>query len=78
MGAVVDAELRHLREESRRGTVQEGLAERIGEETRRKGGWVQERAAEETDALDVGKGYGDIIMDQIWEVWNWGKPKEDE
>lgn len=78
VGAVVDAELRHLKEESRRGAVHEGLAERITEETKRKGGWVQERAAEETDALDVGKGYGDIIMDQIWEVVNWGKPKEDD
>ena len=26
-------------------------------------------------ALEEGRGYGGLITDQIWEVWNWGKDK---
>lgn len=36
--------------------------------------WKEKRLREEQEALDEGKGYGDLIMDHIWEVWNWGKP----
>jgi len=28
--------------------------------------------------LEEGKGYGDLIMEQIWEVWNWGKTDNEE
>ena len=40
--------------------------------------WKAQREKEIKDDLDEGKGFGDMIMDQIWEVWNWGKPKDDE
>ena len=42
--------------------------------------WKQRRIEEDRKALESGKGYGDIIMDQIWEVWNQGtgKGKKDE
>lgn len=43
----------------------------MGSETE---GWKEKRLREEQKALDEGKGYGDLIMDHIWEVWNWGKP----
>lgn len=36
--------------------------------------WKQKRDEREKKALEEGKGYGDLIMDQIWEVWNWGQP----
>jgi hypothetical protein len=39
-------------------------------------GWKEKRLREEQKALDEGKGYGDLIMDHIWEVWNWGKPAD--
>ncbi|KAJ9618983.1 hypothetical protein H2203_008799 [Taxawa tesnikishii (nom. ined.)] len=42
-----------------------------------KEGWQVKREKEVQEAMAQGKGYGDIIMDQIWEVWNWGK-KSDE
>ncbi|KAJ9137351.1 hypothetical protein NKR19_g8268 [Coniochaeta hoffmannii] len=38
--------------------------------------WKQRRIEEDKKALESGKGYGDIIMDQIWEVWNQGTGKE--
>ena len=41
-------------------------------------GWKEKRMREEKEAMEEGKGYGDIILDQIWEVWNWGKTEEDE
>lgn len=43
----------------------------MGSETE---GWKERRLREEQKALDEGKGYGDLIMDHIWDVWNWGKP----
>ncbi len=40
--------------------------------------WKAEREQEIKDDVEEGKGFGDMIMDQIWEVWNWGKTDEDE
>jgi hypothetical protein len=28
--------------------------------------------------LAEGRGYGGLILDQIWEVWNWGQVKAEE
>ena len=36
-------------------------------------GWKDRRLREERERLAKGEGYGDMIMDQIWEVWNWEK-----
>ncbi|MCJ1353699.1 MAG: hypothetical protein MMC33_003686 [Icmadophila ericetorum] len=52
-----------------------GMAKKLwmgGEEE----GWKERRSREEREALEEGKGYGDLIMDQIWEVWTWGKSKD--
>ncbi|EUC33266.1 hypothetical protein COCVIDRAFT_84508 [Bipolaris victoriae FI3] len=38
-------------------------------------GWKEKRLEEERKALEEGKGYGDLIMEQIWDVWNWDKKK---
>ncbi|KAF4626698.1 hypothetical protein G7Y89_g11457 [Cudoniella acicularis] len=43
-----------------------------------KSTWKKERDRKEQEALAEGKTYGDIIMDQIWEVWSWGKDKMEE
>lgn len=53
------------------------LTERIwmGDETE---GWKERRLREERKALEEGKGYGDLILDHIWEVWNWGKTTKKE
>jgi hypothetical protein len=40
--------------------------------------WKPKRDEREKKALEEGKGYGDLIMSQIWEVWNWGKTGEEE
>lgn len=77
-------QLSSLPEQARRakgetmGKEHEGWMEKIwmGQE---KDGWKEKRLREEEEALDEGKGYGDLIMEQIWEVWNWGKKnKEDD
>ncbi|OCK91901.1 uncharacterized protein K441DRAFT_453693, partial [Cenococcum geophilum 1.58] len=54
-----------------------GLLERawMGDE---KEGWKERRLQEEREALEEGRGYGSLIMEQIWEVWNWGKKREGE
>lgn len=43
-----------------------------------KEGWKEKRLAEEQKKLDEGEGYGSMIVDQIWEVWNWGEKKAEE
>ncbi|KAK5947539.1 hypothetical protein PMZ80_001692 [Knufia obscura] len=43
-----------------------------------KEGWKERRLAEEQKKLDEGEGYGSMIVDQIWEVWNQGQPKSEE
>lgn len=40
-------------------------------------GWKERRLEEERKALEEGRGLGSIIMDQIWEVWNWDKKKNE-
>lgn len=40
--------------------------------------WKAQREAEIKEDVEEGKGFGDMIVDQIWEVWNWGKPSDDE
>lgn len=41
--------------------------------------WKQKRKERERKALAEGKGYSDLIVDQIWEVWNWaGEKGKDE
>lgn len=54
--------------------AQRGVLERVwmGNE---KSGWQDRRREEDQKAIDSGKGIADIIMDQISEVWNWGKGK---
>lgn len=43
-----------------------------------KEGWKERRLAEEQKKLDEGEGYGSMIVDQIWEVWNWGEKKAED
>jgi len=33
---------------------------------------------EEREALEEGRGYGSLIVEQIWEVWNWDKEKDED
>jgi hypothetical protein len=40
-----------------------------------KANWKEERDAKERKALEEGMGYGGLIVDQIWEVWNGGREK---
>ncbi|KAF2799353.1 hypothetical protein K505DRAFT_321236 [Melanomma pulvis-pyrius CBS 109.77] len=40
--------------------------------------WKEKRMAEERQAFEEGKTYTSIILDQIWEVWNWDKKKDEE
>lgn len=40
--------------------------------------WKAKRDAREKQALEEGKGYGDLIIEQIWEVWSWGRDTTEE
>lgn len=64
-------------ERKRKEEEQKGLLEKIwmgseGED------WKAKRDRREKEALEEGRGYGGLIMDQIWEVWNWGKDKNEQ
>ncbi|KAI9671505.1 MAG: hypothetical protein M1817_003556 [Caeruleum heppii] len=54
-----------------------GLAERIwmGDETE---GWRERRIREAREKLEEGRGYGGMIVDQIWEVWTGKKEGRDK
>ena len=56
---------------------EQGVAQRVwmGGESE---GWMERRLREEQKALEEGKGYGDLIQEYIWDVWNWGKKDESE
>ena len=41
-------------------------------------GWKERRLREEQEKINRGDGYGSMIIDQIWEVWNWGEKKGEE
>jgi hypothetical protein len=41
-------------------------------------GWKERRMEEERKAMAEGKSYSDMIIEQIWEVWNWDKKKGGE
>ncbi|KAI1000518.1 hypothetical protein K3495_g7676 [Podosphaera aphanis] len=40
--------------------------------------WKEERLQKEREALESGKGYADLIMEQVWEVWNGEKKKPEK
>ncbi|PBP17149.1 hypothetical protein BUE80_DR012060 [Diplocarpon rosae] len=40
--------------------------------------WKAKRDKREKEALEQGRGYGGLIVDQIYEVWGWGKGKAEE
>lgn len=44
-------------------------------ESATKDDWKKQRLAEEQQKLDEGEGYGGMIMDQIWDVWNQAEKK---
>ncbi|KAL1849728.1 hypothetical protein Plec18167_005283 [Paecilomyces lecythidis] len=68
-GGLVSEELERLKRQQQQ---EKSAAERIwmGDESP---GWKERRLEEERKALEEGKGYGDLIMEHIWDVWNWGK-----
>jgi uncharacterized protein YdaU (DUF1376 family) len=37
--------------------------------------WKEKRMEEERKALEEGKGYMEMIFEQVWDVWNWDKKK---
>lgn len=58
--------------EKERGLVEKIWMGREGDD------WKAKRAQKEKEALAEGRGYGGLIMDQIWEVWNWGQDKAEK
>jgi hypothetical protein len=74
-GTAVSEELEKLkRRHDEQRQSEKSIVERIwiGNETE---GWKERRLREEQKALNEGKGYGDLIMEHIWDVWTWGKNK---
>jgi hypothetical protein len=40
--------------------------------------WKEKRDRREREALEEGKGYWDLIKEQIWDVWSSGEKKVEE
>ncbi|KAF2147901.1 hypothetical protein K461DRAFT_233728 [Myriangium duriaei CBS 260.36] len=54
------------------------LGDRLWYGEEEKEGWKEKRNREIKEKFEQGKGIGDVIMDQIWEVWNWGREKKED
>ncbi|KAK5131996.1 hypothetical protein LTR08_000417 [Meristemomyces frigidus] len=81
--ANLSKELQHARHETQRTHIKgsEGgrtVTEELQATQSQRDAWKAQREKEIQDDLDVGKGFGEMITDQIWEVWNWGKGRDDE
>ena len=75
-GGVLD-EVRRKQEDGEKKRKERGIIGRVwfgGEPD----DWKAKRDQREREALEEGRGYGGLIMDQIWEVWNWGKEKDED
>jgi hypothetical protein len=72
-GGVLEA----VKAQEEKARQEQGLLKKIwmGDETE---DWKAKRDAREKEALEDGRGYGGLITDQIWEVWNWGKGKAED
>jgi hypothetical protein len=71
-------ELSRLREQERSQKEKErGLLEKVwmGNEG---DDWKEKRDRREREALEEGKGYWDLIKEQIWDVWSSGEKKVEE
>ncbi|GAM90590.1 hypothetical protein ANO11243_086350 [Dothideomycetidae sp. 11243] len=55
-----------------------GLGEKLWYGGADKRDWKEKRDREVMEKFEQGKGIGDVIMDQIWEVWNWGRGESSE
>ncbi|KAK4219633.1 hypothetical protein QBC37DRAFT_265444, partial [Rhypophila decipiens] len=71
--------LTSLEEEKQKAEEKKGVLTKVwmGDE---KEDWKEKRLEEERKALEAGKGYSDLIVEQIWDVWNqtWRGGKKDE
>lgn len=65
-------------ERERRRKEERGVVDRVwyGEEERER--WKEKRDREIREKFEEGKGVGDVIWEQVWEVWNWGKTEGEE
>lgn len=60
------------------GKEPEGVLEALDKEKGGKSEWKRKRDEHERKALREGKGYADLIVEQIWDVWSWGKGGAEE
>nr|POF14135.1 hypothetical protein CFP56_03159 [Quercus suber] len=73
--ATLDRELQRGQEELRR--VRQGHGS-VVEEVSKRDAWKRKLEGEIREDVAEGKGFGDMIYDQIYEVWNWGKRKDED
>ena len=70
-------ELKYANEEMKR--LQDEKSPSVTEQVQsQRNVWKVEREKEIKEDIEDGKGFGDMITDQIWEVWNWGKKSDDD
>lgn len=73
-GGAVGEELERLKARQRQ---EKGVLEQVWM-GREEEGWKERRLREEQQALEEGKGYGDLIKEHIWDVWTWGEKESEE
>ncbi|KAK0288310.1 hypothetical protein LTR91_009378 [Friedmanniomyces endolithicus] len=77
--ANLDRELQYAKEEMQRMQVDGRVSAEPNHAARSaREAWKAQREKEIQDDLDVGKGFGEMIMDQISDVINWRKKRDDD
>ncbi|KAK5167524.1 uncharacterized protein LTR77_007223 [Saxophila tyrrhenica] len=70
-------ELHHATQEMERTGRQEKASVTEQVQNQREA-WKAQQQKEVQEEMEEGKSFADMITDQIWEVWNWGKKKDED
>ena len=75
--ANLQRELKYANEEIKR--LQAEKSPSVTEQVQsQRDAWKVEREKEIKEDIEEGKTFGDMITDQIWEVWNWGRKRDED
>ena len=74
----IQREIQKTRQENKTSNDSRLIGPVTGEIQHQREAWKVQREKEIKDDVEEGKSFADMITEQVWEVWNWGKPKDAE
>ncbi|KAK3721475.1 hypothetical protein LTR37_003031 [Vermiconidia calcicola] len=74
----IQREIQKTRQENKTSNDSRLIGPVTGEIQHQREAWKVQHEKEIKDDVEEGKSFADMITEQVWEVWNWGKPKDAE